>query len=109
MKHALKGWDLPRLMHVTCQAQRLSVILALLLMRLCVDFCHACRLKKQLQEVAAKEAAAAAATEGGRRPKKGLGPGPLLTAVPVPTALANQKSLSPVFGITNLPTHKCAA
>ncbi|DBA69949.1 TPA: Translin-associated factor X-interacting protein 1 [Trebouxia sp. C0005] len=55
-------------------------------------------LKKQLQDVAVKEAAAAAAKEGGRRPKKGLGPAPLLTAVPVPAALASQKSLAPNYG-----------
>ncbi|DBB03290.1 TPA: Translin-associated factor X-interacting protein 1 [Trebouxia sp. C0006] len=55
-------------------------------------------LKKQLQEIAAKEAAAAAVKEGGRRPKKGLGGTPLLTAVPVPAALANQKSLALTFG-----------
>ncbi|KAL0021015.1 hypothetical protein WJX77_006994 [Trebouxia sp. C0004] len=55
-------------------------------------------LKKQLQEVAAKEAAAAAAKEGGRRPKKAPRPGPLVTAMPVPAALASQKSLAPTSG-----------
>ncbi len=61
-----------------------------------------CRLKKQLQELAAKEAAAAA-KEGVRRPKKGLVPTPLTVPAQLPGALASQKSLSPALSMLSNP------
>lgn len=71
----------------------------------------ACRLKKQLQELAAKEAAAAAAKEGGRRPRKGPVVTPLAAVAPPPAALASQKTLTasglgePMHGPVNMSVH----
>ena len=58
-----------------------------------------CRLKKQLQEAAAREAVAAAGKEGGKRIRKAPLALPLAAPTQLPIALASQKSLGPAFGM----------